>query len=103
MQPGATDGFMSPATSQAVRSYAGLAGLQSDGTVTPDLLRQLRQDARSLGNKGSNQADFSPTRAPAATAYRGPTPQAPFGAALPQSQPVLFPSPSQAQALAPIL
>ncbi|MCZ6764884.1 MAG: peptidoglycan-binding protein [Alphaproteobacteria bacterium] len=49
MQPGPIDGVMTVETRDAILAYAALIGLRSDGTVTAELLQQLRQDANALG------------------------------------------------------
>lgn len=91
MQPGPVDGIMKPETAQAVRTYASIIGLQSDGTITPSLLNRLRQDAGQYGGGGS----VAPTRGSGPALYN-PVPAQPIGA-----QPISYQTDPQTNLLQP--
>lgn len=86
MQPGPVDGVLTPATSQAILTYAGLAGIPSDGTVNNALLRHLRADTNALSTVGSpGYANAGPAQATAVAdnrqyfaAMAAPAPAAPI-------------------------
>lgn len=82
MQPGPVDDVMKPETAQAVRTYAAIVGLASDGTITPNILNRLRQDTGTLGGNGAARGPargFGPARGSGPALY-GPAPTRPITA-----------------------